>query len=332
MDFDPQFTPRPKRLDSAYGGLLAFAAAMLVLWFVAAPIQTALGMTGLATTEVMLLAVGLLFGRLSGQPMKEIFPLTRPTGRQMLATLVLWAGYLGLAMSVTLAVAFYFPQEIFGVSRQIGELLGGWPLPATILVSALMPALCEEGLCRGFIQHSFRRMNPWAEMLAVAVLFGLLHFSPYRFLPTAILGFALAYLRRRTGSLILPMVLHFVNNTFSAISGALSGPLAEAGGVNLDTIGLDILGMVPALVCHYALAAPAAIYLGSRLLQPPRPLGERRDWRGQRGPIFTVVVLTLLLLAGFIAGIASHMDDFAQVGQELLSLIVILPSATKGCF
>jgi len=325
MDYDSDFTPQPKKLDSVYGGLLAFGVAMAVLWFVAAPVQTAFGMAGLAITEVMLLAVGLLFGGLSGRPMGEVFPMTRPTRRQVLATLVLWAGYLGLALSVTLAVAFYFPQEIFGVSRQIGELLGGWPLPATILVSALMPALCEEGLCRGFIQHSFRRMNPWAEMVAVAVLFGLLHFSPYRFLPTAILGFALAYLRRRTGSLIPPMILHFVNNTFSAVSGALSGPLAEAGGVELDTLGFDILGMVPALVCYYALAAPAAIYIGSRLLQPPRPLGERHDWRGQRRQIALVIVLTLLLLGGFVAGIAPHMDDFSDVGTQLLNLFAALP-------
>lgn len=313
--------PKGRSVSGPAGGFAAFGVAVALMWWVAAPIQQALGLLGLAITEVMLLGVGVAFALAGRQPMGQVFPLRLPTVRQLAATLVLWGGYLGLALSSTLAVAYYFPTQVFGVSESLGNLLTSWPLPLALLVSALMPAICEEGLCRGFIQHSLRGWNRWVSMTVVALLFGALHFSLYRLLPTAILGFALAYLRDRTGSLWPPMVLHFVNNAFSTVSGYLS----DAGTAQLEASGMDILGMAPALICFYALASPAAIFAGTQLLYPPRPLGQRRSWRDKRWQIILVAVLTLLLLAGFIAGMAPYFDDLARQGQQVFSLAALVP-------
>ena len=86
-----------------------------------------------------------------------------------------------------------------------------------ILVIAVVPAIAEEVMFRGYIQRSFEfKIKPvWAALLT-AVFFGLYHFNPYGLLPLITLGFYFGFAAYISKSLIVPMFLHFVNN-FGAI-------------------------------------------------------------------------------------------------------------------
>lgn len=86
-----------------------------------------------------------------------------------------------------------------------------------IIIVAVVPALCEETMFRGFIQRSFEfRIKPvWAAFFT-AIFFGLYHFNPYGLIPLIGLGFYFGYAAYTSDSIFVPMTLHFLNN-FSAI-------------------------------------------------------------------------------------------------------------------
>lgn len=87
-----------------------------------------------------------------------------------------------------------------------------------IVVVAVVPAIAEETLFRGFIQKSFElKMSPFLAALTTAIFFGMFHFSPYATLPLISLGLFFGYAAYKSGSLIIPMALHFFNN-FVAVS------------------------------------------------------------------------------------------------------------------
>ncbi|MDR0415560.1 MAG: CPBP family intramembrane metalloprotease [Prevotellaceae bacterium] len=83
-----------------------------------------------------------------------------------------------------------------------------------LLVFALMPAVCEEFLFRGYLQRVLCAWtkNPHAAILASAVAFSALHFQFEGFIPRLLLGALFGYLLYWSGSLWLSVAAHFTNN------------------------------------------------------------------------------------------------------------------------
>lgn len=87
-----------------------------------------------------------------------------------------------------------------------------------IAVVAITPAVCEEVMFRGFIQKSFElRYKPFLGALITAIFFGIYHFNPYAFLPLTALGFYLGYSAYKSNSILVPVVLHFINNLSAVV-------------------------------------------------------------------------------------------------------------------
>jgi membrane protease YdiL (CAAX protease family) len=102
------------------------------------------------------------------------------------------------------------------VEQTYGDLLSArnlFELFLVLIVVSVAPALCEEVMFRGYIQRSFEvKMPPFVSALLTAVFFGLYHFNPYGFVPLTALGFFFGYAAYKSGSIIVPMFLHFLNN------------------------------------------------------------------------------------------------------------------------
>lgn len=82
-----------------------------------------------------------------------------------------------------------------------------------LFVMAVMPAFGEELFCRGALQNIFsEKFNKYTAVWIVAVIFSLIHFQMYGFLPRMVLGAVLGYLLVWSGSLWLPILVHFINN------------------------------------------------------------------------------------------------------------------------
>ncbi len=135
----------------------------------------------------------------------------------------------GLLWAAAIFVAFYVATAIyavvFSVSEQddLAETLGAKDgavalVAVTLLVTVAAP-IVEETFFRGFLFGALWRWKGWVLGAVVSgVMFGLVHaggtsaiFLP----PLAILGFLLAYLYYRTGSLLPGMGVHAFNNALA---------------------------------------------------------------------------------------------------------------------
>ena len=116
-----------------------------------------------------------------------------------------------------------------------------------VFMIGLLPAIGEELLFRGIVQRLFIDLvkNVHASIWITAILFSALHMQFYGFLPRMLLGAWLGYLFVWSGSLWLPIVAHFVNNTAAIVltwlyQEQVIGLDADAIGTQNDTIAVAV--------------------------------------------------------------------------------------------
>lgn len=93
-------------------------------------------------------------------------------------------------------------------------------LLANIGLIGLLAALSEELTFRGVLLRMLTRHNnsiPHGAIWGVAVIFSLIHFQFYGFLPRMLMGALFGYALAWTGSLWVPVVMHFVNNATAVV-------------------------------------------------------------------------------------------------------------------
>jgi len=106
-----------------------------------------------------------------------------------------------------------------------------------ILMIAIIPALGEELMFRGVIQRiltNWTKNHHWGIWIA-AFLFSAMHMQFYGFLPRMALGAMFGYLLVWTGTMWVPILAHFVNNTMGVFGyylinkGVISKDVEEWG-------------------------------------------------------------------------------------------------------
>lgn len=103
-------------------------------------------------------------------------------------------------------------------NRLAGAMLQGdrlRDLMINILFMSLLPALIEEVFFRGCLQQimcNWMRRTPIAAIVLVAILFSAFHGQLSGFFPRLYLGLILGLAYHYTGSLWVPVLMHFVNN------------------------------------------------------------------------------------------------------------------------
>jgi membrane protease YdiL (CAAX protease family) len=89
-------------------------------------------------------------------------------------------------------------------------------LPIFIAVATLGAPFMEEIIFRGLLYAGLRgRMHWMSAALISSAIFAAIHFDPWQFVGLFGLGFAFAWVREKTGSLLLAMLLHASNNIFT---------------------------------------------------------------------------------------------------------------------
>ncbi|MCH7871584.1 MAG: CPBP family intramembrane metalloprotease [Planctomycetes bacterium] len=119
-----------------------------------------------------------------------------------------------------------FQQSIIGIPQPLVEsmetfaaAIAALPLPTAIVLIALVPALCEEFLFRGFLLSSLSTSGrKWTAIAASAVVFGIFHFVLFRFAVTAGLGALLAYLVWQSRSIWPAVLAHLLHNAIGVLS------------------------------------------------------------------------------------------------------------------
>lgn len=96
----------------------------------------------------------------------------------------------------------------------VGELLLG------LVVIAVIPAIGEELVFRGLFQNQLRQLtgNVHVAIWLAALLFSAFHLQFFGFAPRLLLGALFGYLYLWSGSLMIAIFAHFVNNAFAVLS------------------------------------------------------------------------------------------------------------------
>lgn len=120
-----------------------------------------------------------------------------------------------------------------------------------LLVMALLPAVCEEMMFRGWLQRVLgKSVNYHTAIWVSAFVFSAIHFQFYGFIPRMLIGAALGYMYYYTGSLWAPIVAHFTNNAAAVVTAFLT--YNGYTSIDFDLIGTGdtwYLSVVSVAVC-----------------------------------------------------------------------------------
>ena len=110
-------------------------------------------------------------------------------------------------------------------------------LLVNLFMMAVLPALGEELVFRGVFQRIFTdwSKNYHVGIIVSAMLFSAFHMQFYGFIPRMLLGLSFGYMLVWSGNMWVPIIAHFVNNSF----GVIYYYLLNKGmvGSDLQTIG-----------------------------------------------------------------------------------------------
>ena len=229
-----------------------------------------LGVQVLANMFLILLGGSLLLLRRFHLPMARTLRLFKPS--PMVWPFIAAAVPAGIVLSshVYRLSASLFPtsarmlEEMF--ARGVAPEAPVWQL---LLLGALLPGICEEVAFRGVLLGSVRRsLGATAAIVLSAVVFGLFHMTPVRFLPTAFLGLLLGLSVLLTGSILPAIAWHTLNNAFALLASGTSWDPSRPG---------------TALTVASALVITASFYAMARSKRPEPmqvPLDKRPDGSG----------------------------------------------------
>lgn len=207
---------KPKKLPTPFDSGLIYTV-IAILYVYVAKLVGALNFPqeiNLLLSQILFFVVPpILLARARGYDIKKTFRLKAPRLTEAALMLVMSpvmviagisAGYIGL-LSV---------KGIFGrvyLDNSINSLAGN-TLLVTLLLMAVLPAICEEFLFRGMIQRGMEKLGMGWSIFLSGILFGLFHFDFQRLAAQALIGFLSAYVVYRTDSIFNGMILHFMNN------------------------------------------------------------------------------------------------------------------------
>ena len=108
--------------------------------------------------------------------------------------------------------------QAYEMFTEIMKQMTGGPVWASFLVVAIFAPIFEEWLCRGMVLRGLlTKMKPvWAIVIS-ALFFAVIHANPWQALNAFLIGLVMGYVYYKTGSLLLTMVIHFINNGTAVI-------------------------------------------------------------------------------------------------------------------
>ncbi|MBI1246513.1 ABC transporter permease subunit [bacterium] len=144
----------------------------------------------------------------------------------------------GIPMAILLAVCLH-PFALYlraviqknlpmsqDLQDRLADMLGGTadlPVYGIFLLFAVLPAVCEEFACRGFILSGMRHLgHKWAAISIAAIFFGLLHGLLQQSIPATIFGLMIGFVAVQCRSLFPAIAFHMVHNSLVFAHGVIT--------------------------------------------------------------------------------------------------------------
>ena len=148
--------------------------------------------------------------------------------------LVTFIGWLNESAFQAIAGGTEFYQFFNDLQTTSADAIGNFLSQPGVMVLALfhvalVPAICEEVMFRGYIMRAFEKNTTVIKAIVFSsLLFGAYHIQLGNLLPLSLLGFFMAYLAWASDSLIPAMVGHFVNNGSAVVLSILVPDFAQS--------------------------------------------------------------------------------------------------------
>ncbi len=136
------------------------------------------------------------------------------------------AGLIGLFLGVAALTYLLLKPRLSGVLpsasggglEEMVKMFGAWPAVLAVGVIAALPALSEELWCRAFLGRGLVGLHGyfWGVLLT-SFLFGFIHLDPGQGTYALFIGLVLHAVYLCSRSLLIPMLLHFLNNGLTVI-------------------------------------------------------------------------------------------------------------------
>lgn len=288
-------------------GVIFQIVAVGMLLFPGSLIQYCLGLWGVVITELMFLALAIIWTLAKKTPLKEVFPVKVPTVRDVIGTVMLWFGVMPLSILSVLIMMMLIPEGFVDTASGLNEVLSSESAVLTFIAAAVLPPVCEEALQRGVALSYFRSLkHDWVIVLIIGIFFGILHLDPVRFGTTAILGAALAYVVVKRNNMVLAFIIHFINNAYSVGMSLISDTTEQVESAEVtdavQTItdsGLMVIGAFLIIGCLSPMLIAGAIHL----LNPGKKLHNFRRY------IIAGVLSGLMFFSGLVMFVATVIDS-----------------------
>lgn len=197
--------------------ILILCIVLLLMFYVGTYAQLKWGFGGVFVQQFMILIAPLLYAWYMKADKKKLFSLEKVKPLQLLGALLFGIGAFLSGLIAGAILTPIFPESAQNLT-QLDEMITGVPVGILILVMAVMPAIGEELLFRGFVMGTLKnRCRPAVAVGVTAVIFAAYHMSLLRFFTVGIIGLGLTIAAYRTGSIAASMTVHFLNNLTSVL-------------------------------------------------------------------------------------------------------------------
>ncbi len=259
--FDKRSEMKEKQMPGYGDVILLLSVVALLIFYIGSYAQIKLGFGGVAVQQSIILLLPFIYAWYMKADYKKLFSLRKPRVKQLAGSILLGISAFLAALIIGGILAPIFPD-----SAESLTLLDEWfktvPTFWLIVVAAVMPAVGEELLFRGFVLGTLKnKTKAWIAVLVTTLIFAAYHMSLVKMFTIGIVGFAFTYAAFKSRSIFCSMCMHFLNNLFSV---ALTKYPKQIGGV-LPFLLKESLSVSD--VCLILAVVVFAGFLGWRLLK-----------------------------------------------------------------
>ena len=253
-----------------YHGIIMLILSAVCVFFVSPILGANLGLYGTLLNEILLLVLAVALTAVVRGDFKQVFPIHKPKLSAVFGTILLWIGSFLAIMIITMIIAYFFPEEVIGVSQGLGMEFASLTFIISFVIVSISPAICEEAVFRGVVMHSFDNgKNKWIAIVVTGLIFGAFHGNIWRFVPTALLGIMLGYIVYETDNMIYGALFHAINNAMPLLSifamkSMYSNEMFQSQMSTITDNGIPLISI--GMYVMYGAAIPLLLTIGNYLI------------------------------------------------------------------
>lgn len=253
-----------------YHGIIMLILSAVCVFFVSPILGANLGLYGTLLNEILLLVLAVALTAVVRGDFKQVFPIHKPKLSAVFGTILLWIGSFLAIMIITMIIAYFFPEEVIGVSQGLGMEFASLTFIISFVIVSISPAICEEAVFRGVVMHSFDNgKNKWIAIVVTGLIFGAFHGNIWRFVPTALLGMMLGYIVYETDNMIYGALFHAINNAMPllnifAMKSMYSNEMFQSQMSTMTDNGIPLISI--GMYVMYGAAIPLLLTIGNYLI------------------------------------------------------------------